>query len=299
MLMQLTRTALHEHLGTLAYKGPFDRVIDIARKRLGPGGVFSVASIGDDRLPSDKRYERFIDSPSTKYHKIDLDGKGVYVEEADITVLHGLEAEIMDGSVLVVGLPRDTSLRVGRHINHHSFFKQLGGDTLNFIVHPFHSGGSGPFLLNFYKSSSRKKEDEIFSKITGVEVKNGEATLPIPGYLLANRKAEEFFSVCLEDDYETIAPVQFGDGHSVYEFGRITTNIARVEVTNAIGEYDGNATIDSLRKGFKGLTLEDLRQQAPSLLARTLGVVGAIDHAADLVLWKLAVKSDFLRKRFE
>ena len=144
---RIVRTALHEHLGTGKYTGNFDAVIDRAVKRLGDGGIFSVVSIGNDRLPSDRRYETFVDSRSTKYEKIDLNGRATLVHGKvncrtfGLTVYNGIEYELDNASLLVTGLRRETNpLGTGpmSAINISDAVRTLKQlNNLRFVVHPF------------------------------------------------------------------------------------------------------------------------------------------------------------------
>src|SRR3989344_1640819 len=160
LMVEYVRAALQEHLGTLSYKGSADRVLDLAVRRLGERGVFSVVSIGDERLANDKRYERFVDSidNSSKYYiALNYAGRAIEVraldkEDTGLIVYNGIELEFgantdSGGSLLVYGLERDTQLQAGPDVSLDDMLRQLEKEPCPIVVpHPFFRGGLGPFL---------------------------------------------------------------------------------------------------------------------------------------------------------
>lgn len=223
-----TNVALHEHLSTNKYRGEkwvFDEVIDIAKKRLGNNGVLVVSGFADGRLVSDRRYETFVDRPSKRYSKNDLDGRATLVQGkgTSLLVVNGLEAEfgegIDSGSLLVMGLERDGGLKAGRDVNHNFLLGQLPEDSFSFYVHPFHHGGSGPFLDKVLRE---RGAEPYLAPVDGVEVFNAQACLPVPGYFNANHEAVRFFYRAVKEGFR-LSPVKGSDGHSLWELGNVFT----------------------------------------------------------------------------
>jgi hypothetical protein len=271
--MGLIKTALHEHLGTGIYKGSFDEVIDLAKKRLGKGGIFSVVSIGDDRLPSDRRYETFVDSNSIKYGKVDLGGRATYVEGAEVTVVNGLEMELKEGHLLATGLERDTEVETGSDVHVKQALVRLNYlKALSFYVHPWFLGGMGEFLAAEFE----KRDDFCFVNAIGYEVYNQEANL-LPG---SNKLASASFRE-IQTYFPFLAPLSSNDGHTLYEFGRVTTDIP--DPSFKAEAEDGNAKfVNALGKSFSEVEPREIMNQRIGLRKRVVGVVGAIQHGIDL-----------------
>ncbi|GEM_PF-6189609 len=294
---------LHHHLGTNTYRGPFDRVMDIVRKRMGPKAVIAVVSTGDDRCPhGDRRFEKFADSFKClrkKYDVYDLGGRALFVQPGDITVYNAVEAELGDGSVLIVGLQRDTSdLISGRGVTHEGLFQSLEGlSYAAFEVHPCHKHGSEKFL----KEAINKPALHCYiQRLTGMEVFNGEACLPYPWeYRGANEDAYYLFLEAHDQVNSDLAPVIFGDGHTLFELGRISTQIPYPAPYGARGLFNGDEALKNLKASFAALGREAHKARTEgSLLEKAVGVLGAIHHGAYLMAYRpLAMKRGWMTEK--
>jgi hypothetical protein len=286
--MMYSRIALHEHLSTNKYRGnrwDFDEVVGVAKRRLDNNGVLVVSGFADARLKTDGRYEIFVRRPSHKYSKKNLDGKAVLVEGRDtnLLVVSGLEAEIghgiESGSVLVLGVQEDTGLEAGPDVSHVNLLSQIPADAFSFYVHPFHVGGSGPFLDKVL----RERDAEPYLRpVDGVEVFNAQACLPVPGYFNANDKAVRFFYRAREEGFR-LSPVKGSDGHSLSELASVSTTSQR--------ELDFNA-LRSWEEAYKGLwgVFSSLSSQmyegdcGGTKEEKLCGILGAARHAFALTV---------------
>ena len=78
--MRKVRADLHNHLGPGGSFPSFNYVIDLARKRLGQGGILGIANVRQD----EDRYEKFVDSPG--YERMDI-GNAIFVPSKQILVV--------------------------------------------------------------------------------------------------------------------------------------------------------------------------------------------------------------------
>ena len=103
----MVRADLHTHLSTLSpgrrgRRYDFNKVIDVASKKLGYGGVLGMVSFS-----SDYRYEHFVEEPG--YDLEGLEG-GFYVDEKNLLVVRGQEVTVKagdsNGHLLILGTPK-------------------------------------------------------------------------------------------------------------------------------------------------------------------------------------------------
>jgi len=292
--MDLIKASLHEHLGTNTYKGPAKRVIETARARLGPGGMFAVTSTADDRCPhGDRRYEKFEDSvKKLGYALIDLNGRGFYLPSYSLICLNSTEAEIKDGSVLVLGLQRDSNvLTAGKNVTHHELFAQLTGvKHSKGYVHTHFPGGSGAFLE---KEIEEERGRGCLEGISFVEVRNRSAYL-IPG---SNKKAYDFYKR-ISQDYPLIAPVTWTDGHSVrYDFCSLTTELSPLILFESSEEIVDELNLAFRKRAEACIASPNLIKEA-SLTDKLGGFFAASAHAANLkFLRPLAMKLGIMTEK--
>jgi len=281
--------ALHEHLSTNKWQGKkwdFDEIIGKTKRALGHYSILVISGFADARSDSDKRYETFIDKYS-RYSKTDLNGKATLVQDDNtgILVINGLEAEIghdeEHGSILVIGLERDTGLKAGTDVSHLEFLEQLKGkDVFSFYVHPFHYRGSGPIL----KRKNEKLTDlaSYLNPVTGIEVTNAEACLPFPlQHINANKDASDFF-IKVKRRFPHLVPIKASDGHSIWEIGNISTRLSYINL-RALDSWDRAYTqikdrFDSLARYYNVSDLE------PKIMEKIYGCLGAARHATALTL---------------
>lgn len=278
--MELIETSFHEHLGTSNYKGSAKRVIETARARLGPGGMFAVTSIADDRCPhGDKRYEKFEDSVrKLGGGLVDLNGVGFYLPSYSLICLNSVEAEIAEGSVLVLGLQRDsTVLTAGKNVTHHGLFEQLSKvKHSKGYVHSHFPGGSGTFLE---KEIEEGRGKEYLEGISFFETENRSAYLS-PG---SNKKAFDFYNR-FSRDYPSVAPVSWTDGHSVrYDFCRLTTKLSSLTLFDSSEQIVDELNLAFRKRAEECIANPDLIKKA-SLADKLGGFFAASAHAANLTI---------------
>ncbi|OGJ19991.1 hypothetical protein A3K73_03465 [Candidatus Pacearchaeota archaeon RBG_13_36_9] len=267
---------------------------------MGSWAVIGITSIGDDRCPhGDRRFERFADSAkkSRKYNVRDLDGRAILVQPGNIVVYNSIEAELREGSVLVVGLQRDTTnLISGREVNHDNLFSSIDGKGYAaFLVHPCHMNGSRTYLEEAINNSSNHQ----LNNITGIEVVNGEAYFPLPWeYRKANKNALNLFLAAYNFN-PNIAPVRFGDGHALFELGRITTKITYPQLQGENGMPNGDAALKNLKNSFRILASEFLvARKTASVLEKTVGTLGAVHHGFSWLVYRpLAMKLGIMTEK--
>jgi len=283
--MGKVKTSFHEHLRTGSYNGSFDSAVELAAGRLGPGGIFSVVSTGDDRLRTDRRYERFADSAKkSKYSVRDLDGKGLYVEDLDIGIFSGIEVEMGNKHLVVLGLERDTVVLPGSST---PLSETMPEEVLNYLedknvltiaAHPFYGkDGFGDYLAN----SLVRCEDEWLKQLTGFEVYNNQMNFPFSEKTKGANTLAMHLAQDLEGKFLHLAHIYSEDGHSGYEFGRVTT---KIEDPGLRAVFSGDTAIDRTRASFERLTLEEsIKDNHPmSQFVRTIGALGTLHHVLDL-----------------
>ena len=128
--MVKVKADLHNHIRT---RSPlkeefFNKTINKARRRLGPGGVWALINF------SDSRYETF--AGLRGYNRINL-RSGIYVPEKDILVVKGQEVPTKQGHLLVLGLEKDKHLKDGR-ILEDTIKEAKDHNGILIVDHPFY-----------------------------------------------------------------------------------------------------------------------------------------------------------------
>lgn len=206
---------LHNHLRTRVglKRGDFNRTLDIASIRLGPGALLGITNFADD-----KRYEIFLGLPG--YERIELQEKtALYVPQKHVFVVKGQEIPTNQGHLLVLGLPRDVHLKDDRTLEDAI---QEARDRNGIIVvdHPFYTYGAGALMV---------RNESYLQHIDAIEVHNGEAAFNIPFVdnpfpRSANQKALEWYKQ-IKSYYPHLGALAASDGHSFYEIGSSWTEL--------------------------------------------------------------------------
>ena len=255
---------LHNHLKTRSDRLGinFNRAIDVARERLGAGGIIGVVNF-DDFL-----YEQFSDLEG--YERKNF-GNGFYVPEKDILVVKGQEVPTMQGHLLVLGL------QGGKHLKSGDVEDVIEEATLGHGIiiadHPFYRDGIGKYL----EGLAREKVSYL-NIFDGIEVYNNSAELWIP-FLTpskANRKAGEFFDIWKER--ADIGALITSDGHSLAELGKCCTQLE-------MPSYDEISDSRSLVRVLS----ESIRQSRGYGRIENL-IYPAVLHAGALALYKVKDK---------
>ncbi len=214
---------LHNHLSTVRedLSGLAIKSVERASKNLGLHGVIGIINAQDKGIG---RYETFI-SGLRGYDTDDI-GNAVYVPEKAIYVVRGQEVFTKDqrGHLLILGLNKGVKLE--DRVPLQDTLKQakdLGGVTV--LDHPCFADG--------VIARNPEKYLEFLEKglVDGIEVHNGEAWLPIPGYFPANRKAQGLFWELMQR--YNIGALSSSDGHSVREIGSSYTLLGQPDFENA------------------------------------------------------------------
>ena len=265
--MTKVKADLHNHLKTsnIFKDKDFNRAIDAAYKRLGPGGIFEIVNFND------RRYEEFSNLKGYERVYIGESNNGFYVPEKDIIVVKGQEVPTQKGHLLVLGLGSN------KHLKQHKLLKDTlkeakDNNGIIIIDHPFYSEGIGkhPRQLNSYY---------LLKNTDGIEIYNGEAAFGLPLDPLpfnANKKALEFYKITKEN-FPNVGALSSSDGHSMYELGSNWTEIDKPKI-----ERDN--FVNSLRESVRKTDLNTNRKNKKLIL-------GSIDHIVDLIfLTKIAPK---------
>jgi hypothetical protein len=200
--MRYVYADLHTHLRTGSnMDGLFNKTIDIARARLGIGGVVGLVNF------SDKRYEKF--SGQQGYERQDLKN-ALYVLGKDILVVKGQEIPTADGHLLVLGLEKDKHIKEGRTLE--DTIKEAKDNNAIIVAdHPFYWQGISPKLV---------LAPRILDFLDAIEIHNGEAALSLWGIFpkKANVQVQEYF-VKVRSIRPNLAALISSDGHSLRELG--------------------------------------------------------------------------------
>ncbi len=260
----MVKADLHNHLRTSSAScdGDFNKVVDIAAKRLGEDAIVGLANFGDDR------YERFSNLQGYDRVFVGEDKNGFYIPEKKVLIVKEQEVPTSEGHLLVLGL------RYGEHVKQNRSL----ADTLSDIQdrgagavadHPFYLCGIGESL---------QQNLEIIEKLDAIEVHNGEASLGFPIGPLpwgANRRAQKFYEE-IKKEFPHLGALASSDGHSMYELGRSWTEIEMPDLQRNF--------VTSLRDSIKQTHLRTPKQMRSAIF-------GAMDHIMDLIfLTKIAPK---------
>ncbi len=258
------RADLHSHLRTRSdMTGYFNPAIDIARKRLGEGGIFGLINFAD------ARYEQF--AQERGYERQDL-GNALYVPEQDILVVKGQEVPTKQGHVLVLGLEKGKHLAGDKELRD-TIKEAKDNNGILIVDHPYSShGGLGPFLM---------ANPELIRQFDAWEVHNGEAAL----FKGANDKAQKIFD---EDKIlkSLVGQLSSSDGHSTYELGKNWTAL-RMPISYKLLKSSTDMQ-STLRAAIRDTNY------SPEGMKKHPAVFGALDHMIDLItvigLSKLGIK---------
>jgi len=229
--MRKVNADLHNHLRTLSdmSKLSFNEVIDIAKQRLGAGGILGIVNFNDER------YEQFSNLPG--YERQDL-GNGFYVPEKDILVVKGQEIPTKQGHILVLGIEKGKHLKPGKDLEE-TIKESLDNDGIIIMDHPFYHAGVGEYI---------KQAPILAECFDGIEVYNSEAELYIPRILPrnANEKARKLYEEVKE--FSEIGALFSSDGHSLAEIGRSYTQLEMPEYGSI---RDSNNLTNHLRNAIR------------------------------------------------
>lgn len=254
-MKKLVKADLHYHAPPhrKLRKGDFNRIVDLARQRLGAGGILALVSF-DNYKPYDGVYNL-----SSGYKRQSF-GNAFYVPERQILVVRGQEMHTNQGDILSLGLEKMLPFRM----THPPDFKdvaraiqQEGGTGV--LVHGFCLQGAGRYV---------QKHLEILTDLDAIEIHNGRALSPG-----ANRRARNFYYQ-VKQDSPYLGALANTDGHSFFEIGLSNTATQTPEIRTS------ETIRDSLRTSIRNATPEQTR--------RTLSVCGFFSHAiTDIVVCKL------------
>lgn len=214
---------LHNHLSTVRedLSGLAIKSVERASKNLGSHGIIGIINAQDKGIG---RYETFI-SGLRSYNIEDI-GNAVYIPKKAIYVVRGQEVFTKDqrGHLLVLGLNRGTVLE-DRICLEDTLKQAKDSGSVIILDHPCFADG--------VIARNPEKYLEFLEKglVDGIEVHNGEAWLPIPGYFLANRKAQGLFGQLMQR--YNIGAISSSDGHSVREIGSSYTLLGQPDFENA------------------------------------------------------------------
>jgi len=272
---QSVNADLHTHLKTGSDFShiDFNRVINLARTRLGKGGIVGLTNFEDDR------YEQFIERPG--YERINL-GNAIYVPKREILVVKGQEIPTRECHILVLGLEQGISLRSGLPL----------GNTLNdakerdlavILPHPGSYQGILKEIDRLSEFTKRVKEGAIFDtpnflsqRVHGIEIYNSEQELGFPKYA-DNNRVKSFQKVMAQ--WFDFGAVANSDGHSIRELGRSYTELI-------IARYEHMADKDSVKSHLKKAIGSAKKFQGKREPAK----LGAIEHVVALAYYILRDK---------
>jgi len=250
---------LHNHLSTTGHiPKDFNKIIDKAKERLGPNGIFGLAD-GEDN-----RYETFLKLKGYERHDIN---NAIYIPQKEILVLRGQEVFTKQGHILVLGLNRGMNLKDMKNLEDTlKQAKDYGGVTIS----------THPCFLDGIVAKNPDKYLKYFEQdlIDAFEVYNGESWLPLPGYTCANKNSQELYN-SLKEKYN-LGAISSSDGHSVHEIGLSYTWLEKPSYSNA------EKLRESLRKSIREHKDYSKDKQTNSLYA--------LDHGFKVGLLKLGVK---------
>ena len=229
------RADLHNHFSTRSLVLDFDRVVERISRTLGPGGICGFVNF------EDQRYEAF--SKHASGDRIENLGNALYVLDKDLLIVKGQEVPTQQGHLLVLGLEEGTHLKSGEDLE-----ETIGEAEINNGViiadHPFYYQGVGEFLTT--------QGHDIFQRLDGFEVHNGEAAFSLPFGPLprdANELARIAYDKFRWGSGAKVGAISSSDGHSFKEVGSSYTMLK-------MPSYAGFATSEDvshyLREAVRG-----------------------------------------------
>lgn len=181
---------LHNHISLDEKSIPtnFNRVINYWSKKLGDYGIVSITDSREER-----KFERFVSLPG--YERRNL-GNAIYIPEKKLWVVRSQEVKTREGHLLILGGNIREYLESERPITE-TIDKAKNKGLI--VVVP-HAAGALGSLKTWESFASIKRGDFFFpkyfsQKISGIEIFNAQAILPIPFVVpfFANKKNLEFY----------------------------------------------------------------------------------------------------------
>jgi len=227
---------LHTHLRTRADISnlDFNQVIDLARERLGPGGILGVVNFAD------RHYEQFVGKRGYERHDL---SNGVYVPEKKVLVVKGEEVATKQGHLLVLGIRKNRHLAHDRTLDD-TIREAKQGNGIMIADHPFTYFGIGKQLERVYNIGGKILSSEYLEKLDAIEVHNGEASLSPRN---PNKKAQEFFRR-MRYFNPKLGALIVSDGHSLKEVGISYTTLEMPDYETITSPY---LLVDHLRKAIQ------------------------------------------------
>lgn len=221
MKTRLVKADWHNHLRTGADLSSlnFNEIIDLSKERGGPGAILGIVNFDD------KHYEQFAEKPG--YERIDL-GNGLYIPEKDVLAVKGEEVATNQGHLIILGLRKNEHPEHGRDLEE-TIINTLPTGAVIIADHPFCGYGIGKKLNEIREIRGIIQHSGYLSKIDGIEVHNGEASLS----LTANKRAKEFYEV-MSHWFPELGAVISSDGHSLREMFTSYTTVEMPEDYNEI-----------------------------------------------------------------
>jgi len=234
--MRKVNADLHNHLKTgsdMSNIG-FNQVVDLAKERLGAGGILGIVNFAD------RRYEQFVDKRG--YERQDF-GNGFYVPGRDILVVKGEEVSTKQGHLLVLGVRKNEHFVHGKPLEETiRDARQMKGIVI--ADHPFTYIGIGKQLQKVHDIEGVISYPDLLGKLDAIEVHNGEAALLPPN---PNKKAQEYYRR-MKHLAIRLGALSVSDGHSLREMGMSYTALDmpdRYEITSP------HLLVDNLREAIQ------------------------------------------------
>lgn len=213
----LAKADLHNWLATgdTFNKYFFNKVVDRASKKLGPGGILGVVEASNER-----RYGKFVELPG--YIRENF-GNAIYLWDQDLIILRGERVSTKDsGSLLVLGLDENNRMTHNRDIK----------DTLQ-------EARDKNGIIIFNPSYCTLPDDSCLDGVDAIEVHNGSYALKVG----SNDYSQEIYEYHKEN--YNLGSIVTSGGHSVREIGSSWMKIPSLQ------REDGDSIRESLRVGIK------------------------------------------------
>lgn len=232
-LMKIIKADLRNYLRSRSDMSifSFNRVVDMASKRLGAGGIVGITNFHDER------YEQFANLSG--YDRVNL-GNAVYVPERDILIVKGQTIPAKEGFLSAIGIPGHVHiperLPLEETIKH---IQEKNGIII--VPGPYRKYGLGPML---------ERERHLLERCDAIEVFNGQATLCIPGVLprKANARAQAWYENTRRG-FPHLGAITSSNGSSLREIGRSNSMMQMPEGYQSL--RDGESLVTVLRQGVR------------------------------------------------
>lgn len=230
-------------------------------------GVFVLTDVEHER------YKHFASKSPTSIERRDLDN-AMFYPQYNTLVVSGQEVQTEQGHLGVIGLNPSIRMKSGRSVD--DTIREacdMGGIVV--IEHPFHKWGLGKHMLvdNFERYFATDSPHSI----DAIEVHNGEASLWMPGFANANRKALLAYNRIPRQRLSKMGAIAVSDGHSIPELGSSYTYLDMPPIDQI---QSGTQLTESLREAIKG-TSERMSFHAED------SKLGALNHIYHLIKFKL------------